>query len=196
VVCDMSSDIFSRPVDINKFDLIYAGAQKNMGPAGVTLVIIKNELLGKVKRSIPSMLDYRIHIEGESMYNTPPVFPIYVSLQVMKWVKKMGGCVAMEKRNTEKADLLYGEIDRNSLFEGTAVKEDRSKMNVCFVLKDASFDDEFMALCKANNLSGLKGHRSVGGFRASLYNALPIESVQALVETMQQFEKSKSGVNA
>lgn len=196
VVCDMSSDIFSRPIDINKFDMIYAGAQKNMGPAGVTLVIIKNDLLGKVKRTIPSMLDYRIHIEGESMYNTPPVFPIYVSLQVMKWVKKMGGCVAMEKRNTEKANLLYNEIDRNSLFIGTAEKEDRSKMNVCFVLKDSAMDDEFMALCKANGLSGLKGHRSVGGFRASLYNALPIESVQALVDAMQQFEKSKSGVNA
>ncbi|MBI1221000.1 MAG: 3-phosphoserine/phosphohydroxythreonine transaminase [Bacteroidetes bacterium] len=196
VVCDMSSDIFSRPIDINKFDMIYAGAQKNMGPAGVTLVIIKNELLGKVKRSIPSMLNYQTHIDGESMYNTPPVFPIYVSLQTLKWVKSMGGCVAMEKRNSEKAALLYGEIDRNSMFQGTAATEDRSKMNVTFVLKDDSLTDEFMALCKSNNLSGLKGHRSVGGFRASIYNALPKESVQALVDTMQQFEKSKTGVNA
>jgi len=196
VICDMSSDIFSRPIDINQFDMIYAGAQKNMGPAGVTLVIIKNDLLGKVKRAIPSMLDYQVHIEGESMFNTPPVFPIYVSLQTLKWVKSMGGCAAMATRNQEKADLIYGEIDRNSLFVGTAATEDRSKMNVCFVMKDDSLNDEFMALCKEHKLSGLKGHRSVGGFRASIYNALPIESVQALVDTMQQFEKSKNGVNA
>lgn len=196
VVCDMSSDIFSRPIDMKKFDLIYAGAQKNMGPAGVTLVIIKNSLLGKVKRAIPSMLDYKIHIEGESMYNTPPVFPIYVSLQTMKWVQKMGGVKAMEKRNSEKAALLYDEIDRNSLFKGTCAVEDRSKMNVTFVLKDDAMTEEFMQICKQNNLSGLKGHRSVGGLRASLYNALPIESVQVLVDTMKAFEKSKTGANA
>ena len=196
VVCDMSSDIFSRPIDINKFDLIYAGAQKNMGPAGVTLVIVKNSLLGKVDRKIPSMLDYQVHIKGESMYNTPPVFPIYVSLQTLKWVKNSGGLEAMEKRNQEKADLLYGEIDRNSLFTGTAATEDRSRMNVTFILKDENLTDEFLAFCKENHLSGLKGHRSVGGFRASLYNALPLESVQALVDAMKAFEKSKMGVNA
>lgn len=195
VVCDMSSDIFSRPIDINQFDMIYAGAQKNMGPAGVTLVIIKNELLGKVSRQIPSMLDYRIHIEGESMYNTPPVFPIYVSLQTMKWVLKMGGCAAMEKRNQEKADLLYGEIDRNPLFRGTAAKEDRSFMNVTFVLENEALSDAFTAFCKTRNLSGLKGHRLVGGFRASIYNALPIESVQALVDAMQDFEKQNSSAS-
>lgn len=196
VICDMSSDIFSRPVDVSKFDMIYAGAQKNMGPAGVTLVIVKDSILGKVKRAIPSMLDYRIHIEGGSMYNTPPVFPIYVSLQTLKWVKANGGVVAMQKRNQEKADLLYGEIDRNPLFKGTAAKEDRSVMNVTFVLNDDSLNDEFMALAKQRNLNGLKGHRSVGGFRASIYNALPIESVQALVDTMQEFERMKSGAQA
>jgi phosphoserine aminotransferase len=167
-----------------------------MGPAGVTLVIVKNSILGRVKRAIPSMLDYRIHIEGESMYNTPPVFPIYVSLQTMKWVQKMGGVSAMEKRNTEKANLLYDEIDRNSLFKGTCAVEDRSKMNVTFVLKDDALTEEFMKLCKEQNLSGLKGHRSVGGLRASLYNALPIESVQVLVDAMRAFEKSKTGANA
>ncbi len=196
VVCDMSSDIFSRPVDITKFDLVYAGAQKNMGPAGVTLVIIKNSLLGKVKRAIPSMLNYQTHIDGGSMFNTPPVFPIYVSLQTLKWVKSMGGTAAMEKRNAEKAALLYGEIDRNSMFVGTAAEEDRSHMNVCFVLKEDSLTEEFLKLTKEKNLSGLKGHRSVGGFRASIYNALPLESVQALVDTMKEFEKSKTGVNA
>ncbi len=196
VICDMSSDIFSRPVDVSKFDLIYAGAQKNMGPAGVTLVIVKDSILGKVKRAIPSMLDYRIHIEGGSMYNTPPVFPIYVSLQTLKWVQANGGVAAMQKRNQEKADLLYGEIDRNPLFKGTAAKEDRSVMNVTFVLNDDSLDAEFMALAKQRNLSGLKGHRSVGGFRASIYNALPIESVQALVDAMQEFERMKSGAQA
>ncbi|TNE80352.1 MAG: 3-phosphoserine/phosphohydroxythreonine transaminase [Bacteroidetes bacterium] len=196
VICDMSSDIFSRPVDVSKFDMIYAGAQKNMGPAGVTLVIVKDSILGKVKRAIPSMLDYRIHIEGGSMYNTPPVFPIYVSLQTLKWVKSNGGVVAMQKRNQEKADLLYGEIDRNPLFKGTAATEDRSVMNVTFVLNDDSLNDEFMALAKQRNLSGLKGHRSVGGFRASIYNALSIESVQALVDAMQEFERMKSGAQA
>lgn len=196
VICDMSSDIFSRPVDVSKFDMIYAGAQKNMGPAGVTLVIVKDSILGKVKRAIPSMLDYRIHIEGGSMYNTPPVFPIYVSLQTLKWVKANGGVVAMQKRNQEKADLLYGEIDRNPLFKGTAAKEDRSVMNVTFVLNDDNLNNEFMALAKQRNLNGLKGHRSVGGFRASIYNALPIESVQALVDTMQEFERMKSGAQA
>lgn len=196
VVCDMSSDIFSRPVDVSKFALIYAGAQKNMGPAGVTLVIVREDILGKVTRKIPTMLNYKTHIKGESMFNTPPVFPIYVSLQTLKWVKAMGGVTAMEKRNTEKANLLYAEIDRNPLFQGTCATEDRSKMNVCFVLKDSSLEEEFMALCKKNKLSGLKGHRSVGGFRASLYNALELDSVQALVDTMKEFEKMKTSAGA
>ncbi|HYG16095.1 MAG TPA: 3-phosphoserine/phosphohydroxythreonine transaminase [Bacteroidia bacterium] len=196
VVCDMSSDIFSRPVDVSKFALIYAGAQKNMGPAGVTLVIVREDILGKVTRKIPTMLNYKTHIKGESMFNTPPVFPIYVSLQTLKWVKAMGGVAAMEKRNTEKANLLYSEIDRNPLFQGTCATEDRSKMNVCFVLKDSSLEDEFMQLCKKNRLSGLKGHRSVGGFRASLYNALELDSVQALVDTMKEFEKMKTSAGA
>lgn len=196
VVCDMSSDIFSRPVDVSKFDLIYAGAQKNMGPAGVTLVIVKDSILGKVSRKIPTMLDYRTHIEGESMFNTPPVFPIFVALHTMKWVKEMGGLETMAKRNTDKANLLYGEIDRNPLFKGTCAEKDRSQMNVTFVLNDSSLEEEFMALCKKNKLSGLKGHRSVGGMRASLYNALPIESVQALVDTMKEFENLKTGVRA
>jgi phosphoserine aminotransferase len=195
LVCDMSSDIFSRPVDVSKFDLIYAGAQKNMGPAGVTLVIIKNKWLGSAKRAIPTMLNYKPHADNGSMFNTPPVFAIYVSLQTLLWVKENGGVEAMLKRNTEKADLLYAEIDRNSLFEGTARHQDRSKMNVTFVLKDNTLDEEFLNLCKQNNLSGLKGHRSVGGFRASLYNALPIESVQELVNTMKAFENLKLGVN-
>ena len=196
VVCDMSSDIFSRPVDVSKFALIYAGAQKNMGPAGVTLVIVRDDILGKVTRNMPTMLNYKTHIKGESMYNTPPVFPIYVSLQTLKWVKEMGGVEAMDKRNSEKANTLYAEIDRNPLFTGTCAVEDRSKMNVTFVLKDSSLEDEFMALCKQNKLSGLKGHRSVGGFRASLYNALELESVQALVAAMQQFEQMKNGASA
>lgn len=195
VVCDMSSDIFSRPIDMSQFDLIYAGAQKNMGPAGVTLVIIKDSLLGTVKRRIPTMLDYRPHIENGSMYNTPSVFAIYVSMLTLKWVKEMGGVAQMEKRNSEKAELLYNEIDRNSLFVGTAAVDDRSKMNVTFVMKDDSMSAEFLALAKAKKLNGLKGHRSVGGFRASLYNALPIESVQVLVETMQEFEKLKTGAS-
>jgi phosphoserine aminotransferase len=196
VVCDMSSDIFSRPVDVSKFALIYAGAQKNMGPAGTTLVIVRDDILGKVERQIPTMLKYQTHIDKESMFNTPPVFAIYVSLQTLKWVKEMGGVAAMEKRNTEKADALYAEIDRNTMFEGTAAKEDRSKMNVTFVLKDDSLQDEFLALAKQNNLSGLKGHRDVGGFRASIYNALGMDSINALIDTMKQFEQSKNGASA
>ncbi len=196
VVCDMSSDIFSRPVDVSKFALIYAGAQKNMGPAGTTLIIVRDDILGKVERQIPTMLKYQTHIDKESMFNTPPVFAIYVSLQTLKWVKEMGGVAAMEKRNTEKADALYAEIDRNTMFEGTAAKEDRSKMNVTFVLKDDSLQDEFLALAKQNNLSGLKGHRDVGGFRASIYNALGMDSINALIDTMKQFEQSKNGASA
>jgi phosphoserine aminotransferase len=189
VVCDMSSDIFSRTIDVSKFALIYAGAQKNMGPAGVTMVIVKDDILGKVKRRIPTMLDYRVHIKAGSMYNTPPVFAIYIALETMKWVRDMGGVPAMEARNKAKADLLYAEIDRNPLFKGTCAVEDRSRMNICFVMNDKSKEDAFLSLAKERNLSGIKGHRSVGGFRASLYNALPIESVQVLVDTMQEFEK-------
>ena len=191
LVCDMSSDIFSRPFDATKFDMIYAGAQKNMGPAGTTLVIIKKSFLEKrTTRKIPTMLDYKIHIDNGSMYNTPSVFAIFVCMHTLRWIKGMG-LEAMEVRNKEKADLLYAEIDRNSLFVGTVATEDRSRMNVNFVLNDISMEDEFLKLCKERNLSGLKGHRSVGGLRASLYNALELESVQALVGTMKEFEESK-----
>lgn len=191
MVCDMSSDIFSRDIDFSQFDLIYAGAQKNMGPAGATLVVIKKSLLGKSGRTLPSMLDYAVHIEGESMYNTPPVFPVYCILLTLQWVERMG-LKAMEERNIAKAELLYNEIDRNSLFEGTAAREDRSYMNVCFVMKNPALEDAFNKVLKAANISGLKGHRSVGGFRASIYNAMPIESVQVLVDVMQEFEKNNA----
>jgi phosphoserine aminotransferase len=187
MVCDMSSDIFSRPVPTSNFGLIYAGAQKNMGPAGTTLVIVKKELLGKVTRKIPSMLDYRIHIENGSMYNTPPVFPIYVSMLTMRWVKKMGGLNAMEARNNAKAALLYNEIDENPLFKGTVDPKDRSAMNICFLLNNAALDKEFMELTACAGIEGILGHRSVGGFRASVYNAMPIESVQVLVDVMRDF---------
>jgi len=191
LVCDMSSDIFSRPFDATKFDMIYAGAQKNMGPAGTTLVIIKKSFLEKrTSRKIPTMLDYKIHIDNGSMYNTPSVFAIFVCMHTLRWIKGMG-LEAMEARNKAKADLLYAEIDRNPLFVGTVATEDRSRMNVNFVLNDKSMEDEFLKLCKERNLSGLKGHRSVGGLRASLYNALELESVQALVDTMKEFEESK-----
>jgi phosphoserine aminotransferase len=193
LICDMSSDIFSRPFDASKFDMIYAGAQKNMGPAGTTLVIVKKSFLEKrtAGRKIPTMLDYKIHADNGSMYNTPSVFAIFICMHTLRWVKSIG-LEAMEIRNKEKADLLYNEIDRNSLFVGTVAKEDRSRMNVNFVLNDKSMEDEFLAFCKAKKLSGLKGHRSVGGLRASLYNALELESVQALVDAMQEFEKMKS----
>lgn len=191
LVCDMSSDIFSRPIDASKFDLIYAGAQKNMGPAGTTLVIIKKSFMDKrTKRVIPTMLDYKPHIENGSMYNTPSVFAIFVCMHTLRWIKQIG-LSAMETRNKAKADLLYAEIDRNSLFEGTVAKEDRSRMNVNFVLKDNTLEAEFLSFCNNKNLSGLKGHRSVGGLRASLYNALDIESVQVLVDTMKEFETLK-----
>jgi len=188
IVCDMSSDIFSRPIDPDAFGLIYAGAQKNMGPAGTTLVIVNEEMLGKVDRDIPTMLDYRTHIKKNSAFNTPPVFPIYVSMLVMEWVQKNGGVKMMQQRNEEKADLMYGEIDRNPLFRGVAAKEDRSKMNATFILNNAELEEHFLQACKKANCVGLKGHRSVGGFRASMYNALPIESVRVLVEVMQEFE--------
>ena len=188
VVCDMSSDIFSRVLDFSKFDIIYAGAQKNMGPAGATLVVIKEEILGKNGRAIPSMLDYAKHIKADSMYNTPPVFPIYVSLLTMKWIKEKGGVAAVEKLNNAKAALLYGEIDRNPLFKGASVVEDRSNMNVTFLLTNADHTETFDKMWKEAGISGLPGHRSVGGYRASIYNAMPIESVQVLVDVMQALE--------
>ncbi len=190
LISDMSSDIFSRPFDASQFDMIYAGAQKNMGPAGTTLVIIKKDLVGKAKRKVPTMLDYKPHVENGSMYNTPSVFAIFVCMHTLRWIKEMG-LEAMEIRNKAKADLLYAEIDRNPLFEGTVVKEDRSRMNVNFVTTNKEHEAEFLKLCESKHLSGLKGHRSVGGLRASLYNALPIESVQVLVDTMKEFEASK-----
>lgn len=191
LVADMSSDIFSRPVDVSKYALIYGGAQKNLAPAGLTFVIVKNDILGKVSRHIPSMLDYKIHIENGSMFNTPPVLPIYSALETLRWLKSNGGIVEMEKKNIAKAKLLYDEIDRNKLFVGTAAREDRSRMNICFVMNPeyAELEADFQKFATERGMVGIKGHRSVGGFRASTYNALPIESVQALVDCMQEFEK-------
>ena len=188
VVCDMSSDIFSRNLDFTQFDVIYAGAQKNMGPAGTTLVVIKEEILGKSGRTIPGMLDYQQHIAKESMYNTPPVFPVYASLLTLQWLKNLGGIAAVEKLNKTKADLLYSEIDNNPLFIGVAAVEDRSLMNVTFVLANEAHQEKFDNLWKAAGISGLAGHRSVGGYRASIYNAMPIESVQVLVDVMKELE--------
>jgi len=185
LVCDMSSDIFSRKLDFSQFDLIYAGAQKNMGPAGTTLVVVKDEILGKTGRKIPSMLDYQVHISKESMFNTPPVFPVYVSMLTLEWLKGLGGIEGIEKLNNEKAGILYDEIDRNPLFEGVANKEDRSNMNVTFVLTDESKKDKFDSMWKEAGISGINGHRSVGGYRASIYNAMPIESIQVLVDIMK-----------
>ncbi len=187
MICDMSSDIFSRPVDVSKFDLIYAGAQKNMGPAGVTLVIIKNDILGKTGRPMPTMLKYETHIEGDSLYNTPPVFPIYVCMETLAWLKSIGGVAAIEKINQAKADMFYAEVDSNPLFVGTCEKEDRSNMNACFLLKNPEMEDEFLKMAKDAGIIGLKGHRSVGGFRASMYNALPLESVKVLTQLMKDF---------
>ena len=198
LVADMSSDIMSRPVDVKKYGLIYGGAQKNVGPAGVTFVIVREDILGKVDRKLQTMVDYRTHIGEEeknrSMFNTPPVLPIFVMHETLKWVKSLGGVTAMNKINKEKAALLYNEIDRNKMFVGTAVKEDRSLMNVCFVMAEQYKDKEadFMAFAKERGMVGIKGHRSVGGFRASLYNACPVESVKALVECMQEFEKKNA----
>ena len=193
LIADMSSDIMSRPVDVSKYACIYGGAQKNVGPAGVTFVIVRKDALGKVSRYIPTMLDYRTHIDGGSMFNTPPVFSIYVMNETLKWVKEMGGVEAIHKINKEKAALLYAEIDRNPLFKGTAAVEDRSIMNVCFVMADGyeHLQDEFMTFAKERGMVGIKGHRSVGGFRASIYNACPVESVQALVDCMKEFEDLK-----
>ena len=194
LVADMSSDIFSRPLDVAKYDLIYAGAQKNLGPSGATLVIVKDEALGKMERPIPTMLDYRTHIKSESMFNTPSTLPVFACLQTLRWLKENGGVEAMEKVNIEKAGVLYDEIDRNKMFQSTVpVKEDRSLMNVTFVMTPefAEFEKEFFEFASAKGMLGIKGHRSVGGFRASIYNAMPLESVNALVAAMQEFELTK-----
>ncbi|MCQ2152452.1 MAG: 3-phosphoserine/phosphohydroxythreonine transaminase [Bacteroidales bacterium] len=191
LVADMSSDIMSRPVDVSKYALIYGGAQKNVGPAGVAFAIVRKDVLGRVTRHIPTMLDYRTHIDGLSMFNTPPVFAIFIMNETLKWLKGLGGIEAIHKLDEEKARVLYEEIDRNPLFVGTAAKEDRSIMNVCFVMAPGfeSLQDEFLSFAKERGMVGIKGHRSVGGFRASLYNACPIEAVNALVACMQEFEK-------
>ena len=189
VVCDMSSDIFSRTLDFSKFDLIYAGAQKNMGAAGTTLVVVKEEILGKSGRTIPSILDYEKHIKAESMYNTPAVFAVYTCLLTLQWLKAQGGIAAIEKVNEAKANLLYNEIDRNPLFIGTADKKDRSSMNATFLLVDEKNQETFDKMWKEAGISGLPGHRSVGGYRASMYNALPLESVQVLVDVMKELEE-------
>jgi len=189
IVCDMSSDIFSRQLDFSKFDLIYAGAQKNMGPAGTTLVIVKEDLLGKVTRKMPSMLNYQVHIAKESMFNTPAVFPVYVCMLTLQWLKDMGGIAAIEEINEKKAKLIYSEIDLNPLFQGYANKEDRSNMNATFTLTDEKLKDTFDAMWKEAGINGLNGHRSVGGYRASMYNALSLESVGVLVDIMSDLER-------
>lgn len=192
LVSDMSSDIFSRPVDVSKFGLIYAGSQKNMGIAGTTLVIIREDLMGKVKRKLPSMLDYKLHAENDSMYNTPPAFAIYMALETLKWVKSKGGVNAMQALNEQKAGRLYAEIDSNPLFKGTCAIEDRSRMNVTFVMTKPELEVAFLKETEAAGLSGLKGHRSVGGFRASIYNAMGLDGIDALVALMKDFS-SRNG---
>ncbi len=191
LVADMSSDIFSRTVDVSKYALIYGGAQKNLAPAGVTFVIVREDVLGKVTRPLPSMLDYRVHIKGESMYNTPPVFAVFAAQQTLKWLKELGGVSAIQKKNIEKAAILYNEIERNKLFKPTiADSEDRSIMNICWVMADnyKELEKSFAEFAKSKGMLGIEGHRSVGGFRASTYNALPRESVEALVGVMKEFE--------
>lgn len=191
LIADMSSDIFSRPVDVSKYGVIYGGAQKNIGPAGATFVIVREDLIGKTGRKLPAMVDYAQHIKNDSMYNTPPVFPIFVIREVLRWLKSIGGVTEMYKINVAKANLLYNEIERNSLFKGTAAKEDRSLMNICFVMAEGKEElaDAFSKFATSKGMVGLKGHRLVGGFRASTYNAMPIESVQALVDCMREFEQ-------
>ncbi len=188
LICDMSSDIFSRQLDFSQFDLIYAGAQKNMGPAGTVLVVIKEDVLGKVSRKIPSMMDYKTHISKGSMYNTPPVFAVYTTMLTLDWLKNLGGIKAIEKENEKKAVLMYSEIDLNPLFKGYAAKEDRSKMNATFTLENENLKETFETMLKEAGINGLNGHRSVGGYRASMYNALPLDSVKALVEVMSELE--------
>ncbi|GGW25841.1 3-phosphoserine/phosphohydroxythreonine transaminase [Arenibacter certesii] len=189
LVCDMSSDIFSRQLDFSQFDLIYAGAQKNMGPAGTTLVVIKEDILGKVSRTIPSMLNYKVHIEKESMFNTPAVFPVYVSMLTLEWLKNLGGIAAIEEVNEKKARLLYSEIDLNPLFRGYAQKEDRSIMNATFTLTEEKLKGVFDEMCKEAGINGIHGHRSIGGYRASMYNALSLDSVGTLVDVMSELER-------
>ena len=192
MIADMSSHILSSPVDVSKYVLIYGGAQKNIAPAGVTFVIVKNDALGKVSRYIPTMLNYQTHIDGGSMFNTPPVFPIYGAMQTLRWVKEQGGVAAMERRAIERADMLYGAIDSSKLFRPTVTDEEsRSRMNICFVMKDEykELEADFMEFAKGKGMVGIKGHRSVGGFRASTYNALPLEAVKALVECMKEYER-------
>ena len=189
MVCDMSSDIFSRTIDFSKFGLIYAGAQKNMGPAGTTLVVVREDILGKVSRKIPSMMDYKVHIGKGSMFNTPPVFPVYASMLNLEWLKKKGGIAGIEKENQKKAQLIYSEIDLNPLFDGFAAKADRSTMNATFTLNNDDLKDSFDSMCQEAGINGLNGHRSVGGYRASMYNALTLESVQVLVEIMSELER-------
>jgi phosphoserine aminotransferase len=189
MIADMSSDILSRSMDFNSFGLIYAGAQKNIGAAGVNIVVVNKNILGKIKRSIPTIMDYRNHIKEGSMLNTPPVFAVYVCMLTLRWLKALGGVTAIEKINNEKAALLYKEIDANPLFKGTIVTEDRSKMNVCFVMHNPDLEEPFLNFAKENGITGIKGHRLSGGFRASLYNALPLNSVQVLVEVMQEFAR-------
>ncbi len=196
VICDMSSDIFSKKINVADFDIIYAGAQKNMGPAGSTLYIVKNSILDKTGRKLPDMLNLKLQAEKESMFNTPPVFPIYVNMLTLEWLKSIGGVEAIEKINQQKADLLYNEIDSNPLFKGTVEKEDRSNMNACFLLTDESLTAEFDAMWKEAGISGINGHRSVGGYRASMYNALPLESVQALVDVMKALKEKHVSVTA
>ena len=188
LVCDMSSDIFSRSLDFTQFDLIYAGAQKNMGPAGTTLVVVKEDILGKVSRKIPSMMDYKVHLSKGSMFNTPPVFAVYTSMLTLQWLKNLGGIAGIEKENEKKARLMYSEIDLNPLFKGFAVKEDRSNMNATFTLENENLKETFETMLKDAGINGLNGHRSVGGYRASMYNALPLDSVKALVEVMSELE--------
>ena len=189
MVCDMSSDIFSRSIDFSKFGLIYAGAQKNMGPAGTTLVVVQEDILGKVSRKIPSMMDYKVHIGKGSMFNTPPVFPVYTSMLNLDWLKNKGGIAAIEKENEKKAQLIYSEIDLNPLFDGFAAKADRSTMNATFNLNNDDLKESFDTMCQESGINGLNGHRSVGGYRASMYNALTLESVQVLVEIMSELER-------
>tara|TARA_B100001093_G_scaffold104086_1_gene96290 strand:- start:1211 stop:2131 length:921 start_codon:yes stop_codon:yes gene_type:complete len=188
LICDMSSDIFSRNIDFSKFSLIYAGAQKNMGPAGTTLVVIKEEILGKVSRTIPSMLDYKIHIDKESMFNTPPVFAVYTSMLTLEWLKQNGGIKSIEDKNIKKATLLYNAVDSNDLFTGFAEKEDRSLMNVTFNLSNKEHKEHFDKLCAEANINGVNGHRSVGGYRASIYNALELGSVKVLINVMNELK--------
>ena len=193
LVADMSSDIFSRPIDVSKYNCIYGGAQKNLAPAGVAFAIVKEDALGQVDRKIPSMLNYRTHIDGGSMYNTPPVFPIYVALENLRWIKAQGGVCEMQRRAELRSQMLYDEVDRNRMFKGTAAVEDRSVMNIDFIMADEykELEADFMRFATSQGICNIKGHRSIGGFRASCYNAMPIEGVQRLVDCMKEFERTK-----